>query len=571
MSDELTLDANAVQEFRAARLQANLERIRASLTGQSADLLSYEDVRDKVRAIETNRRELKDIPLDAIVGSVGRYTDFTRSFFPRQEGNEQRWTRVRMRVESLQGLPPIEVYQLGDVYFVIDGNHRVSVARSLEANFIEAYVTRVETSVPLTTHVDPDDLIIAERYARFLEKTEIHDALPQSDFTMSAAGNYRILERQILLHQEWMGGKTTFKDAAVDWYHHVYFPVVQIVRRRGMLRDFPDRTETDLFVWIQKHRNTLADLLGWCLDPDVAAADLVEKFSQTAQKRLQRASQRFLDAVTPDALEAGPMPGEWRKIWLETHQDERLFRHILVGINGQADGWNALDWALIIAQREGSRLYGLHVTDKDQSPAIDAVQSGFDQHTRQSDVVAELRIKQGNIARSLCDSARWMDLVVVSLAHPPGPQPINRLSSGFSQLLRRSPRPVLAVPQASQTLRRFLIAFDDSDRSWEAMFIAAYLAKQWSIPMTVVSVVEADSRKGVIRRAQEYLEKKAISSDYQEVSGKPAPEIMRIANECRCDLILMGSYGHNPVMEIAFGSTVDEILRVFKGAVMVCR
>ena len=118
---------SALQQFRAARLQGNLEKIQAALSGKSADLLSYEDVRSKVNAQETNLRELKDIPLDAIAGSVGRYADFTRRFFPLQEGDENRWARVRLQAERLDGLPPIEAYQLGEAYFVIDGNHRVSV------------------------------------------------------------------------------------------------------------------------------------------------------------------------------------------------------------------------------------------------------------------------------------------------------------------------------------------------------------------------------------------------------------------------------------------------------------
>src|SRR5512145_787109 len=86
--DSSLLDIQSVQDFRAARLQASVEMMRAALVGKSADLLSYEDVRQKLHARETNQRKLKNIPLEAIVGSVGRYSDFTRSFFPRQEKDE---------------------------------------------------------------------------------------------------------------------------------------------------------------------------------------------------------------------------------------------------------------------------------------------------------------------------------------------------------------------------------------------------------------------------------------------------------------------------------------------------
>jgi nucleotide-binding universal stress UspA family protein len=576
MNDNISSSAiSAIQEFRTARFQANLERIRGALRGKSADLLSYEDVREKVRAKETNQRRLKDIPLDAIVGSVGRYTDFTRRFFPRQGENKERWTRIRRQVDSMEGLPPIEAYQLGDVFFVIDGNHRVSVARSLNAKYIEGFVTQVQVSVPLTAELDPDELIIAERYAFFLETTQLRESIPDIDLKMSAAGNYRFLEYQIRVHKQWLGEEISYSQAAGDWYRNVYCPIIQIIRERGMMRDFPERTETDLYVWIEKHRNDLAESLGWSLDSEVVATDLVDSFSQKPEKLLKRASHKLLDAITPDALEAGPMSGEWRKIWLATHQYESLFRHILVAINGREDGWNALKQALVYAKRENGRIYGLHVSgevDDDNSKQNRIIQETFDQYCNQAGVLGELRLVAGNTSREICDSARWMDLVVISLAHPPGPQPIDRLSSGLSQLLRRSPRPVLAVPQVSKKIGRLLLAYDDSSTSREAMFIAAYLAKQWETALTVISVSKKDDEKtGIIDHAQQYLEKKNIQADYIERSGKAANEIINTAGECGCDLIIMGSYGSKPVIEIALGSTVDDILRKFDGSVLVCR
>ena len=572
--DSHSLEISAVQEFRAARLQASLERIRAVLTGKSADLLSYDEVREKVRAQETQERQLKEIPLDAIVGSVGRYTDFTRRFFPRQEGGQQRWTRIRMQMDGMAGLPPIEAYQLGEVYFVIDGNHRVSVARSVGARYIEGFVTQVQTSVPISKDVNLDKLIITERYVHFLEATGLKNAFPDADFEMSAAGNYRFLENQIFVHQEWMGGRVSYKEAAADWYRTVYCPVVQIVHRRGMMRDFPRRTETDLYVWIGKHRHDLAERLGWNLQHEVAAADLVDTFSQAPGKILKRAGQKMMDAIIPDALEAGPMPGSWRKVWLETHQDERLFRHILVAINGKADGWHALEQTLFYARHENSRVYGLHVIperEDEESERFKSIRAAFEQQCRRAGVTGEISVETGSITRLICDSARWMDLVVASLAHPPGPQALDRLGSGFRQLLQRCPRPVLIVPQGAVNPSRLLLAYDGSPTSNEATFIAAYMAKQWGLPLTVVSVITGEGHEDVIRQAQSYLEDKGVSADYNKKRGQPPLEIIQVADQCNCDLILMGSYGHNPLLEIALGSVVDEVLRGFCGAVLVCR
>jgi len=571
MDDEhSSIALQAVQDFRAARLQANLERIRATLQGKSADLLSYEEVREKLRAKETNRRQLKEIPLDAIVGSVGRYSDFTRQFFPRQESGKHRWMKIRMIVESFEGLPPIEAYQLEDGYFVIDGNHRVSVARSLGAESIEGYVTRVEVNVPLTSDVGPDELIIMERYAIFLERTQLKAAFPNIDLQMSAAGNYRILEHQIKIHQQWMESDCSYQEAAVDWYKTVYCPVVQIIRKRGMMRDFPQRSETDLYVWIEKHRNDLVKHLGWPLDADAAAIDL----SQRPKSFLQRVRKKIHNTIIPAPLNKGAMPGEWRKTWLSTHQDQALFRHILVAINAKEEGWTALKLALDFAQHEKSQVHGLHITDRKKGISDyqrEQIQSTFDRACKDTAVRTGLRFKQGNIAQMLNDEARWVDLVVVSLKHPPGPRAINRLSSGLSQLIRRCPRPVLVVPQGTKPFTHMLLAYDDSLTSKEALFIAAYLAKSWQMPLTVVTVKTENEDVDILRYARNYLADEKIQANFIGKQGKAASEILQVAKDYLCDLIIIGSYGHNPILEVVLGSTVDEILRNFDSAVFVCR
>ena len=576
MSDrDIRLDFKAVQEFRAARLQANLERVFAAMTGKSAELLSYEDVREKIRAIETSRRERKDIPLDAIVGSVGRYADFTRRFLPRQESDEQRWSRVRMLVESPTGLPPIEAYQLGDVYFIIDGNHRASVARSLGAASIEGYVTQVHARVPLSPEMSPDELIIAERYARFLEKTGLSGPFPEIDLSMSTAGNYRVLEQRIWVHQQWMGTDIPYTQAAADWYQTVYWTVIQVIRRRGVMRDFPDCTETDLYVWIEKHGRSLAERLGWSVGLDVLATDITESYSRQPKRVLKRMGQKLLASLVPETLEAGPMPGEWRKIWLDTHQDERLFRHVLVALNGQEAGWEALKQALMFAQQENGRVYGLHVFDTDahENDATSAeIQAIFEEHCQQAEITAELSFESGNIARVVCDRARWMDLVVVSLTHPPGPEPTNRLRSGFSQLLRRCPRPVLAVPQAAPTVSHLLLAYDGSPASKEAMFIAVYMARHWELPLTVVSVKGRKRADAInIDAAQQYIHAAEIQANYIQAHGRAGSAIVQKAQSHNCDLIIMGSYSLNPIMEIVFGSTVDDVLRASGAAALICR
>lgn len=256
----------AVRDFRRARQQAILENIVAHLTGKSADLLSYEDVYELVKEEKPVERGLQEIPLAAIVGSVGRYTDFSRSFLPRRKSDQQHWAEVKAFVDSAGEIPPITVYKLDQVYFVLDGNHRVSIARQSGLTHIKAYVTEIRTPVPLSPDLQPDEIIIATQYADFLEETNLATFRPGADLRVTAPGQYRILKEQIEVHRHWLSQKEdqpiSYQEAVTHWYDDLYLPTVQIIRQRGILRDFPERTETDLYVWLSKHQVEMKQALG---------------------------------------------------------------------------------------------------------------------------------------------------------------------------------------------------------------------------------------------------------------------------------------------------------------------
>jgi len=145
----------AIQDFQSAWHRASVQEILARFTGKSTQLLSYEEVAEKLKLRARMERGVHHIPLDAIVGSVGRYTEFTRTFLPRRADDQHRWASVKTAMEEGVGLPPIEVYKVGEIYFVIDGNHRVSIARQEKYRTIEARVIEVRTDIPLTPDVQP--------------------------------------------------------------------------------------------------------------------------------------------------------------------------------------------------------------------------------------------------------------------------------------------------------------------------------------------------------------------------------------------------------------------------------
>src|SRR5215469_11550612 len=159
-----TISTDVVADFHRLRRRALLENIVARLQRRSTTLLRFDEVRQKLHAHGQVARGLQNIPISAIVGSVGRYSEFTRSFLPRYDRDQDRWTRVGRVSANLMDLPPIEVYQIGASYFVADGHHRVSVARGNDATHIEAYVTQIETRVPFDPTQSPDELIIKSEY-----------------------------------------------------------------------------------------------------------------------------------------------------------------------------------------------------------------------------------------------------------------------------------------------------------------------------------------------------------------------------------------------------------------------
>jgi hypothetical protein len=254
------------------------------LLRRRTDLLSYDLVRNKLRAIESSRRILGDIPLDKIVGSVNRYTDFSRSFLPRQESDRERWARVRLGVDTQKGLPPIEVYKVGEVYFILDGHHRVSVARDMGMSSIEGYIIPVQTRVPLLYEDSPDDLIVKAEYTDFLSKTRFDELRPDADLLVTAPGQYQKLTEHIRVHQYFMDQKRTEAvseaEAIGDWYDTVYLPVINLIRSQNVLRDFPNRTETDLYLWIMDYRSQISGGgIGWEVSTEKAVIDLSARFS----------------------------------------------------------------------------------------------------------------------------------------------------------------------------------------------------------------------------------------------------------------------------------------------------
>jgi len=292
----------AVQDFDRLRERAILQDLLAALTRAPLDLLSYEEIRRKLHIWEVGERGLKDIPIANIVGSVGRYRDFTRTFLPRRASSRHRWVRIMTLAEGLFGWPPIEVFQVGDVYFVKDGNHRVSVAKAMGMKTIEAYVTECQARVPLTADMTATDLIIQADYADFLEYTHLDRLRPAHSIKFTAPGRYQDLLAHIAAHQYYLDQRSAapvaWEEAVTSWYDQVYVPLIRLIREQGLLAQFPHRTESDLVAWLIRHQWELRRACaGAEVDDNLAIHDFAERYSGRPVLAQLKAAQRFVRRV----------------------------------------------------------------------------------------------------------------------------------------------------------------------------------------------------------------------------------------------------------------------------------
>lgn len=293
----------AEESYRRARRKAFWNAVLAALTGRPNQLLAWDEVKDKLQIGGQVYRGVQSVPLKQIVGSVNRYQDFDRVFLPTQEVTGERWRSISRAFYREEYLPPVQLYQLGDVYFVLDGNHRVSVAREQGKEFIDAEVVAVESRVPLGPDLDAHDLEIKGEYAEFLRRTRLDELRPDQSIELTSAGGYRRLLEHIAVHRYFLGleqQRFIAEDEAVQsWYDTVYLPLIKVIREQEILKEFPRRTEADLYLWIMDHLHFLRER-----QQEITAEEAAEHFAEVYSERpLKRALN-----VVQELLHSEPEP-----------------------------------------------------------------------------------------------------------------------------------------------------------------------------------------------------------------------------------------------------------------------
>jgi len=282
------LSAAGQHEFEAASRSPFVSELTAIFTGRQRMLLPLDEV---VRAAGMDGqvdRGVQEIPVAQIRGSEGRIRDFDSSFHPLKQHLRERWIRLYNLIQLGREMPPISVYRVGEVYFVKDGHHRVSVARHLGWEVIRCYVVEIKTRAPLDADVDPEDLLKVAEYASFLEHTQLDRTRPEARLHCSHLGRYDVIYDHILGHRYFMSvdqrRDVSVREAAASWYDSVYRPVMKVAERHRLAGHLPGRTETDVYLALTRLWLDL-DLDGQPAGPERAAHALLTDARPYTAKR----------------------------------------------------------------------------------------------------------------------------------------------------------------------------------------------------------------------------------------------------------------------------------------------
>jgi hypothetical protein len=266
----------AENDFSAVRWKAFLNRIHSIVSGQPRELLSYEEVKNSLHIGGPIYRGVEDVPVKDIVGSLNRYRDFDRAFLPARSDIAPRWENVDLAFYRNIGLPPVLLYKVGQVYFVVDGHHRVSVAREQGQESIEAEVRECTSRVNITPDLKPEDLVILGEKVEFLERTRLDQLRPRARIRLTIVGGFDRMAEHIAVHRYFMGldlkRDISDEEAVTDWYDTVYLPIVKVIRQSRILREFLGKTEGDLYIWVLDHQRYLSEVAGQDLQPPEDAA-----------------------------------------------------------------------------------------------------------------------------------------------------------------------------------------------------------------------------------------------------------------------------------------------------------
>jgi hypothetical protein len=249
--------ADAQYDFNRARRRRALARLSARLRGEPSDvnhILPFEEVVQALGQIGERRLGLQVIPLDSIVGTVDRSREFDRRFRPTTQRVRPRWERIAVAQRRGEGMPPIDVYRIGEMHFVKDGHHRVSVARALGHKDINAYVTEILTQVGANREIRLSDLPLKSHERLFYERVPL-PADARARIELSDEWRYAALAEAV---EAWgfraiqdRGEVMSRAEVALTWFKDEYEPVIELLQEADLIGS---GTETEAYMRVSHLR-----------------------------------------------------------------------------------------------------------------------------------------------------------------------------------------------------------------------------------------------------------------------------------------------------------------------------
>ena len=281
------------EDFNKAHTKAFINEIQHLLTPEEASLISLNDVKQMIKANSETYIGMKVIPIEKIIGSEGRYNDFDNRFFPKSTHLKNRWQHVDEAAIKDINLPPIKVYELAGLYFVRDGNHRVSVAKSRGTEFIDAEVVSLQSEIKLKKADSLKEItkqIINYEKRVFYSETGFGDITDYWCLDFSRTGRYDVIYNHILTHKYYMNQNRTeevsMEEAIESWFYKVYLPLVSTIRDKHILKNFPNRTLADLYVWTVRYWDDLKRQFGDNIPMDEAVLQFKKRYKIPIFKRI---------------------------------------------------------------------------------------------------------------------------------------------------------------------------------------------------------------------------------------------------------------------------------------------
>ncbi|MGH2786960.1 MAG: hypothetical protein ACRDJV_03490 [Actinomycetota bacterium] len=223
-------------------------------------LRALDDLRSRVRLFDQRYVGIRPIRVQKVVGTASGTEDFGADFLPRRPEVSDRWMRLE-RAFPDGDFPPILAFQVGDSYFVVDGHHRVAIARQRGIEYIDAEVTELRARFEIPPGADIGKMIMAEQKSLFMEESGLQQTLPEVSIEVSLPQGYVELLELIKVHAHELsverGEVVQLEEAARDFFEDVYLPTVEAIRDQELGEAFPRWTEADLFLWICERRRSL--------------------------------------------------------------------------------------------------------------------------------------------------------------------------------------------------------------------------------------------------------------------------------------------------------------------------